>query len=80
MKCRDATEFLMDYLSGELPPETARQFEVHLAACVNCRTFLAQYRDTIAAGRRVCSDPDQDAALALPEDLVRAIMAALPPR
>ena len=36
MTCREFAEFLSDYLSGELSPETRAQFEGHLTVCPNC--------------------------------------------
>ncbi len=75
MNCRDATEFLADYISGDLNPASATTFEQHLAACPNCREFLVEYRVTIRVTRDACRE--EDAAAALPEDLVKAIIASL---
>ena len=77
MNCRDATAFLMDYLAGELPAEPQREFESHLGRCPDCRTFLTQYQQTVRAGQRVCGEDDGDAATDFPEDLLKAIMAAI---
>jgi len=74
MTCRECAEFLMQYVSGELPKETSDAFSVHLSRCPNCDEYLREYRDTITAGRLACKDeaglPD------LPDELVRAILAA----
>jgi anti-sigma factor RsiW len=72
MTCRESTGFLLDYLSGELPPDTLAEFERHLDRCANCRAFLSQYRTTILAAKRT-ADPPVD----LPEELVQAIVSAL---
>jgi anti-sigma factor RsiW len=77
MNCRDATEFLTDYLGGDLPADPRREFESHLGRCPDCRTFLAQYQITVKAGKRACGQDDGDAATAFPEDLLKAIMAAI---
>jgi anti-sigma factor RsiW len=74
--CRELTSFIHDYLAGELPPESVRRFEHHLTLCGNCRRYLGQYRDTIAAGRAAFTDPDAPVPAEVPDDLVRAILAA----
>jgi anti-sigma factor RsiW len=75
LTCREVSEFLMEYVGDSLPEDIHSHFESHVDACDNCRTFLLQYRETIAAGRLACCD---DAApVDCPEDLVRAVMAAL---
>ena len=77
MTCRDATEFLKDYLSNELAEQTRRSFELHLSVCPNCRRYLAIYRATTELGRRSFDDEDEAAADAgIPEELVAAILAA----
>jgi anti-sigma factor RsiW len=65
----------MDYLSGELARGHGLAFEQHLALCPNCERYLAQYRETIAAGRAAYTDPDAAIPLDVPEELVRAILA-----
>jgi predicted anti-sigma-YlaC factor YlaD len=75
MKCRDATDFLADYVDGTLTATVHETFELHLGRCPNCRQFLVQYRATIQAGRFACDDPS--IAAALPEDLLQAILAAI---
>ena len=77
MTCRDATEFLMDYVARELAPDVCGEFELHLSRCANCRVFVVQYQETIQAGRRACAEEHADALTELPDELVAAIMAAL---
>jgi anti-sigma factor RsiW len=74
--CREFASFISDYLVGELPRADRLQFERHLAACPNCDRYLAQYRETIAAGRAAFADPDGELPPEVPEELVRAILAA----
>jgi anti-sigma factor RsiW len=66
----------MDYSTGELAPDTLAQFERHLSRCANCRAYLAQYRATIAISRGASLDERDAADAGVPEDLVRAILAA----
>jgi anti-sigma factor RsiW len=77
MNCHDATNFLMDYVAGDLPADVAATFDRHLSACANCREFLCQYRATIVAGQRACEDAHRDARATFPADLLQAIMAAI---
>lgn len=74
--CRDCAEFLDDYVSGDLPEEVRTVFETHLQKCGNCLAYLDQYSAVISAGKRACSQEDQDSADAFPEELVQAILAA----
>jgi len=76
MTCRECAEFLADYVAGELPADALAVFERHLKACPNCEEYMRQYRQTIAAGRAACADPDAPAEI--PEALIRAILAARP--
>jgi anti-sigma factor RsiW len=74
--CREFAEFIADYLSGELSPETRAQFERHLDVCPNCVAYLSNYRDTIALGRRAFADEDARLPDDVPDDLVQAILAS----
>jgi anti-sigma factor RsiW len=74
--CRELAEFLADYLSGELAPETRSQFERHLDVCPNCVAYLSNYRDTIALGRRAFAEEDASLPNEVPDDLIQAILAS----
>jgi anti-sigma factor RsiW len=78
--CREFAEFAMDYLAGELPPESRQVFLRHLSRCRNCGEYLRQYRDSVRAGRLAWSSPDEEVPADVPEDLVTAVMAALAKR
>jgi anti-sigma factor RsiW len=45
--CRDATSLILDFLSGELSPQTNSEFEQHLEVCPDCVAFLNTYKKTI---------------------------------
>jgi len=77
MTCREASDFLLEFTSGELDAVVCAEFDGHLERCPNCLQFVVQYRATIAAGRAAFSDPDADAATQLPPDVVRAILASI---
>ena len=75
MKCRELAEFLSDYVNQELPQESRAHFEFHLSKCKNCHQYLLQYELTIKAGKIAC-DEMSDEMGAIPDDLVKAVMAA----
>lgn len=72
--CRDLLGFLHDYTAGALNEAQTRTFEEHLAVCPPCVAYLATYRavSTLSLATQQ-SDASSDE---LPEDLVRAILAA----
>jgi anti-sigma factor RsiW len=76
MTCREFADFMGDYLSGELPRETRAAFEGHLRLCVNCQRYLAGYEETVKLGRAAFADGDAAVPPQVPEELVRAILAA----
>jgi anti-sigma factor RsiW len=74
MNCREAVEFLMDYLNGELGPDVRALFDEHLGECPECVAYLAAYRQTIRVVQLVNEEP---APLPnMPEGIVQAILAA----
>src|SRR4029453_19149915 len=76
--CREFADFMMDYLSDELSTESRAAFEYHLSLCTNCRWYLDSYRETVKLGKRAFEDVDADVPSQVPEDLVKAILAARP--
>ncbi len=75
MTCRECSEFLSDYLAGALPDSVRGTFEVHLARCPNCVTYLDQLRTTIRAGQLAFADASEEET-ELPDELIRAILEA----
>jgi anti-sigma factor RsiW len=78
MTCRELADFLMSYLDGELEPEARRSFEDHLGRCPPCVAYLESYQETVRLGRSLCPGPDAPLPDEVPEDLVRAVLAARP--
>jgi len=74
LTCREIADFLMAYDDGELPPPERAVFDAHLAVCPDCVAYLQSYRATVALGKQAFRDGD--AATAVPERLVDAILAA----
>jgi predicted anti-sigma-YlaC factor YlaD len=76
MTCRELTDFLDDYLAGNLSALTRFTFQLHLGLCRSCRDYLRTYRDTIHMARAVFSDPAAAVPHSVPEGLIQAILAA----
>jgi anti-sigma factor RsiW len=74
--CREFADFMMDYLTGELAAATRQTFDHHLSLCPNCQKYLASYRETVALGRQAFDDDRAFVDGRVPEDLVKAILAA----
>lgn len=74
MTCRELSDFLADYVAGELPQEVSEAFNGHLGHCPECHLFVEQYRVTI---HLCCEAYDDPLPRSLPEDLVSAILASL---
>jgi anti-sigma factor (TIGR02949 family) len=76
MNCKEFIDFLMDYLGGELPAEARSCFEEHLHECPQCVDYVDMYKQAVQLGRAVCCREEEDVPPEVPEDLVRAILAA----
>ena len=76
MTCREFADFMMDYLSGELSAERRAQFEEHLSRCDNCRKYLTSYEETVKLGKAAFDDDKGAVPADVPEELVKAILAA----
>jgi anti-sigma factor RsiW len=77
MNCREFTEFLHEYLFGNLAAEERAEFDKHLAECPWCVAYLDGYQKTIQleqAAYSACEDapPPADA----PEEFIQAILRA----
>ena len=71
MTCREANEFLFDYISGELAWNLREHFEAHISGCQPCLSYLVQYRDTIRLGRVALEEWESGP----PQELIRAILS-----
>jgi anti-sigma factor RsiW len=71
--CREFSDFIIDYVSGELPSKVSVAFERHIANCPDCHKYLTQYQTTVAAARRALAD-DDDVPDDVPEALIQAIL------
>ena len=67
LACRELVELVTDYLEGKLPAHERARFEAHLTDCEDCRTYLQQLQQVLAAAGRLAEDdvppPARDALL-----------------
>jgi len=73
MNCQEATEFLHEYLDGNLAESVLVEFEIHIKKCGWCTEYLESYRKTVTITRSLGNDPPH---IPVPEELVQAILAA----
>jgi hypothetical protein len=49
LTCEELVELVTDYLEGSLDRDTEGLFVLHATSCPGCETYLAQFRETVAA-------------------------------
>lgn len=76
LTCREFVEFLDDYVSRGLPDAARIAFDSHLAACPSCVAYMKTYQATVRAGRAVLASEERSVPADIPEELVRAVLAA----
>ena len=74
LTCQQLIEFLTDYLDGQLPLTQRAAFEVHLVLCRDCRSYLHNFKTTIAVSKQAFADSAETVPASVPEDLVQAIL------
>ena len=77
MNCREFTEFLHEYLFGNLPAAERGEFDKHLAECPWCVAYLDSYRKTIELEQAAfTASQDEPPPADAPEELIQAILHA----
>ena len=76
MTCRELSEFLMAYLSGDLANGKRRAFEEHLGECEDCVAYLESYKATVELGKAAFEREDAGVPAEVPDELVEAILRA----
>ena len=76
MTCRECIDFLLDYLSEQLPAEQRVTLEAHLRECPECVAYLKSYESTVKLGKGAFKGPGDPVPNEMPEKLVQAILAA----
>lgn len=74
--CKEANEFIDDYLSGELPAKQRLVFEWHVRLCTGCKDYLDRYRRSIDLCRESFYDADGEDQQQIPDRIIEAITAA----
>lgn len=75
--CKEANQFLDDYLADELPRKQRLIFEWHLRMCRGCKEYLERYRRSIDLCRENFYDSGEQAEdQEIPEKILKGIVAA----
>ena len=77
LSCRQIVDFVDAYRTGALAPAERLRFEGHLAECPECRDYLAAYAQAVGLSKEAIGEGS--GADAIPEALVRAILASRQP-
>ncbi len=73
--CRQAEEFIDRYLDGELSSFQKLIFKTHIAMCKECHEYLRAYEASRSIAK-IAMSKDGEEADPMPDDLVKAILAA----
>ena len=76
MTCHELIEFLSAYVDGELSEDVRFRFDAHVAACPECSAYLKSYEATVKLAKTAVGGSDDPVPADVPEDLVKAILAA----
>jgi len=76
VSCKEANQFLDDYLADELPRKQRLIFEWHIRMCTGCQDYLERYRQSVELCRNNFYDPDGAVEEEVPEQVLKGIIAA----
>ena len=76
LTCREVADFLLEYLEGDLPVHQRRAFRRHLFWCSACVAYVESYRKTVNLARALGQETPPELSEPLPEEIVRAVLAA----
>ena len=76
LSCKEFVEFLDDYLAGALDEGRRAEFNAHLGICVSCVAFMKTYQAAVKLGKAAFQPTSEPVPASVPEELVRAILAA----
>jgi anti-sigma factor RsiW len=77
VNCREFTEFLHEYLFGNLVAAEQAEFEKHLAECPWCVAYLDSYRKTLQLEKAAfVAREDEPPPSNAPRELIDAILQA----
>ncbi len=56
LTCQQVTDAIVDYLTGDMQPETTAVFDHHLQGCPDCFAFFNTYNSTVRTTRSLSYD------------------------
>jgi anti-sigma factor RsiW len=62
LACQELVEIVTAYLEGAMGRRDRKRFEAHIGGCDNCRTYVEQLRQTIAATGSISEEAIDPAA------------------
>lgn len=74
--CNEFESFILAYLEDDLAPRQKSVFELHLKMCRECRDYLAAYRLSLDLAKGALGKDRDHLEDDIPEDLVKAVLAA----
>lgn len=76
LTCEQCVQFLLDYVDGTLPEAQRAAFDIHLAMCPDCVTYMANYRKAAELTRTLGTQDQPAGPVAAPDGLINAILRA----
>lgn len=76
LTCVQFEDFLIEYMEGDMAQRQRTVFEFHIRICRECRDYMAAYKRTIEVAGRAYDNAASPVPDEVPEDLVKAILAA----
>lgn len=70
--CRDCVDLLMDYLEGNLEPDTKERLREHFSTCAPCINFLKTYESCCDMTRKL-----RDQKVEVPVEIQRRLKSFL---
>ena len=70
LSCKEAADFITDYVEETMSPKMRKKFEKHMAMCPNCEVYLEQYKHTILLANEAFQGD-----IEIPDDLIEHTMA-----
>ena len=62
LACQELVEIVTAYFDGAMSRRDRKRFEAHISGCDNCRTYVEQMRQTIAATGSISEEQIDPAA------------------
>lgn len=76
IRCSEVLASLSDFVDGDLPPSTVKAIEVHLASCINCSRFGAEFGEMLVQMRRTLLEGRNEEKSETHEDFANRLVEA----